>query len=88
MMSRTGNDNEELLMLDDESTTNNNEEGSKIGASTYAQLKDLMKRLEKLTDENNKLGRKAKAKRTKGGASSSEKEDSSCKEDVSKKGKK
>jgi hypothetical protein len=35
-----------------------------------------MKRLEKLTAENNKLRRKVKAKRTKGGSFSSEKEDS------------
>jgi hypothetical protein len=48
-------------------------------------LEDLMKRLEKLTVENNKLRRKVKAKRTKGGSSSSE-EDSSYEYDVSKKG--
>jgi hypothetical protein len=64
-MSMTGNDNEELPVLNDESTTNNNEEGPKTEASIDAKLEDLMKRVEKLTVENNKLGRKAKAKRTK-----------------------
>jgi predicted aconitase len=64
-MSRTGNGNEELPVFDDESNTNNNEEGSKMGASTDANLEDLMKRLEKLTAENNKLRRKAKDKKTK-----------------------
>jgi hypothetical protein len=44
-----------------------------------------MKRLEKLTAENNKLRRKVKAKRTKWGSSSSEEEDSSNEEDVSRK---
>jgi hypothetical protein len=38
--------------------------------------------------ENNKLRRKAKGKKTKGDSSSSEDEDSSLEEDVSKKGKK
>jgi hypothetical protein len=47
-----------------------------------------MRRLEKLTTENNKLRRKAKGKKTMGGSSSSEDEDSSLEEDVSKKGKK
>jgi hypothetical protein len=47
-----------------------------------------MRRLEKLMVENNKLRRKAKGKKTKGGFSSSEDEDSSLEEDVSKKGKK
>jgi hypothetical protein len=46
-----------------------------------------MKRLEKLTTENNKLRRKVKAKRTKEGSFSSEEEDSSYEEYVSKKGK-
>jgi predicted aconitase len=64
-MSRTGNGNEELPVFDDESNTNNNEEGSKMGASIDANLEDLMKRLEKLTAENNKLRRKAKDKKTK-----------------------
>jgi hypothetical protein len=40
-------------------------------------LEDLIKRLEKLTAENNKVIRKVKAKRTKGGPSSSEEENSS-----------
>jgi hypothetical protein len=62
--------------FDDESNTNNNEEGSKMKASIDAKLEDLMLRLEKLTTENNKLRRKVKAKRTKGGSSSSELEDS------------
>jgi hypothetical protein len=44
-----------------------------------------MKRLEKLTVENNKLRRKIKAKRTKGDSSSSEEEDSSHEEENSKK---
>jgi hypothetical protein len=47
-----------------------------------------MKRLEKLTTENNKLRRKVKNKKTKGGSSSSEDEDSSLEEDIAKKGKK
>jgi hypothetical protein len=47
-----------------------------------------MRRLENLTPENNKLRRKAKGKKTKGCSSSSEDEDSSLEEDVSKKGKK
>jgi hypothetical protein len=64
-MSRTRNENEELPVFDDESNTNSNEEGSKMGASTDANLEDLVKRLEKLTAENNKLRRKAKDKKTK-----------------------
>jgi hypothetical protein len=47
-----------------------------------------MRRIEKLTIENNTLRRKAKNKKTKGGSSSSEDEDSSFEEDVSKKVKK
>jgi hypothetical protein len=47
-----------------------------------------MKRLEKLTAENNKLRRKVKTMRTKGGSSSREEEDSSYEEEDSKKGKK
>jgi regulator of replication initiation timing len=47
-------------------------------ALTDAKLEDLMKRLEKLTTENNKLRRKVKAKRTK----------ASYEENFSKKGKK
>jgi hypothetical protein len=71
MMSRTRNENEELPVFDDESNTNNNEEGSKTGASIDAKLEDLMKKLEKLTAKNNKLRRKAKGKKIKGGSSSS-----------------
>jgi hypothetical protein len=41
-------------MFDDKCNTNNNEESSKMRASTDAKLEDLMKRLEKLTAENNK----------------------------------
>jgi hypothetical protein len=59
-----------------------------MGASTDATLEDLTRRLDKLTGENNKLRRKAKGKKTKGGSSSSEVENSSLKENVSKKGKK
>jgi septal ring factor EnvC (AmiA/AmiB activator) len=76
------------LRFDDKSNTNNNEEDSKTRTSTDAKLEDLMKRLEKLTAENNKLRRKVKTKRTKGGSSSSEEEDSSYEEEDSKKGKK
>jgi hypothetical protein len=47
-----------------------------------------MRRLEKLTSENNKLRRKAKGKKTKGDSSLSKDEDSSLEEDVSKNGKK
>jgi hypothetical protein len=64
------------------------EEGSNTGASSAPTLKDLMKRLQKLTTENNKLRRKAKNKKTKGDPSSSEDEDSSLEEDASKKGRK
>jgi hypothetical protein len=70
-MSMTGNENEELPVFDDESNTNNNEEGSKTGASIDAKLEDLMKKLEKLMAKNNKLRRKAKGKKIKGGSSSS-----------------
>jgi regulator of replication initiation timing len=59
-----------------------------VRASTDAKLEDLMKRLEKLTAENNKLRTKVKPKRTKGGSSTSEEEDSSYEEEDSKKGKK
>jgi hypothetical protein len=52
------------------------EEGSKTGASNAPTLEDLMKMLEKLTVENNKLRRKVKNKKTKGDSSSSEDEDS------------
>jgi hypothetical protein len=51
-------------------------------------LEDPMKRLEKLTVENNELRRNVKAKRTKGGSFSSEEEEDSYEEEDSKKGKK
>jgi hypothetical protein len=87
-MSRNRDEDDATLRFDDESNTNNNKEGSKMRALTDAKLEHLMKRLEKLMAENNKLRRKVKAKRTKGDSSSSEEEDSSYEEDVSKKGKK
>jgi septal ring factor EnvC (AmiA/AmiB activator) len=87
-MSRNGTEDDATPRFDDKSNTNNSEESSKMRASTDAKLKDLMKRLEKLTAENNKLRRKVKAKRTKEGSSSSEEEDSSYEEEDSKKGKK
>jgi hypothetical protein len=59
-----------------------------MGASANATLEDLMRRLEKLTAENNKLRRKAKGKKTKGDSSLSKDEDPSLEEDVSKNGKK
>jgi hypothetical protein len=84
-MSRNRDEDDSTSRFDDESNTNNNEESSKTRASTDAKLEDLMKRLEKLTTENNKLRRKIKAKRTKGDYSSSEEEDSSHEEEDSKK---
>jgi septal ring factor EnvC (AmiA/AmiB activator) len=87
-MSRNGDEDDATLRFDDKSKTNSSEESSKTRASTDAKLKDLVKRLEKLTVENNKLRRKVKPKRTKGGSSSSEEEDSSYEEEDSKKGKK
>jgi hypothetical protein len=86
-MSKNGDEDDATLRFDDKSNTNNNEESSKMRASTDAKLEDLMKRLEKLTIENNKLRRKVKAKRIKECSSSSE-EDSSYEEEDSKKGKK
>jgi hypothetical protein len=59
-----------------------------MGASVDATLEDLMRRLEKLTTEKNKLRRKAKGKKTKGASSSNEDEDSSFEEDVPWKGRK
>jgi septal ring factor EnvC (AmiA/AmiB activator) len=88
MMSRNREEDDATQRFDDKSNTNNNEEGFKTEASTDAKLEDLMKRLETLTAENNKLKRKVKAKRTKGDSSLSEEEDSSYENDVSKKGKK
>jgi septal ring factor EnvC (AmiA/AmiB activator) len=87
-MSRTKEIQEVPQKFNEEGNPITVEEGSKMGASNAPTLEDLMKRLEKLTAENNKLRRKIKAKRTKGSSSSSEEEDSSNKEDVSKKGKK
>jgi hypothetical protein len=87
-MSRNGNEDDATLRFDDKSNTNNSEESSKTRASIDAKLEDLMKRLEKLTAENNRLKRKVKVKRTKGGSSSSKEEDSSYEEEDSKKGKK
>jgi hypothetical protein len=46
-MSRNGDEDDATLRFDDESNINN--EGYKMRASTDAKLKDLMKRLEKLT---------------------------------------
>jgi hypothetical protein len=64
-MPRNGDEDDTTPRFDDESNTNNNEEGSKTKALIDAKLKDLMKRLKKLTTENNKLKRKDKIKRTK-----------------------
>jgi hypothetical protein len=69
MMSRTGDENEELPRFDDETNPNMNGEGSKMGGSADTTLEDLMRWLEKLMAENNKLRRKAKGKKTKGGSS-------------------
>jgi hypothetical protein len=85
-MSRNGDEDDATPRFDDKSNTNNIEKGSKMRASTDVKLKDLMKRLGKLTIENNKLRRKVKAKRTKEGSSSSKEENSSNEEDVFKKG--
>jgi hypothetical protein len=87
-MSRTGEEDEVATRFDDENNMNNNQEDDKSRASGGPFLKDLMRRLEKLTAMNNKLRRKAKGKKTKGGSSSSEDEDSSLEEDVSNNGKK
>jgi regulator of replication initiation timing len=75
-MSRNGDEDDATPRFDDKSNTNTNEESSKTRASTDAKLEDLMKRIEKLTIENNKLRRKVKAEKTKGGSSSSKEEDS------------
>jgi hypothetical protein len=87
-MLRTGEIQEVPQKFNEEGNPITVEEGSKTGASNALTLEDLMERLEKLTVENNKLRRKIKAKRTKGDSSSSGEEDSSNKENVSKKGKK
>jgi hypothetical protein len=72
-MSRNGDEDDATPRFDDKSKTNISEESSKTRASKDAKLEDLMKRLKKLTTENNKLKRKVKAKRIKGGSSSNEK---------------
>jgi hypothetical protein len=87
MMSRT-EEIQEAPQKFDEGNPVTIEEGSKMGASNALTLEDLMKMLEKLTVENNKLRRKIKAKRTKGASFSSEEEDSLNEDDVSKKEKK
>jgi hypothetical protein len=87
-MLRNEDENDATLRFDDKSKANNSEESSKMRASIDAKLEDLMKRLEKLTAENNKIRRKVKAKRTKGDSSSNEEEDSSYEEEDSKNGKK
>jgi hypothetical protein len=83
-----GDEDDSTLRFDDKFNTNNNEKSSKTRTSTDTKLEDLMKRLEKLTVENNKLRRKVKVKMTKGDSFSSEEEDSSYEEEYSKKGKK
>jgi chlorite dismutase len=86
-MSWNRDEDDATPRFDDKSNTNRNEENSKMRASTDAKLEDLMKRLEKLTAENNKLRRKVKAKRIKCGSSLSEEEESSYEEEDFKKGK-
>jgi predicted RNase H-like nuclease (RuvC/YqgF family) len=88
MMSRIGEIQEVSPKFDEEGNPVTIEEGSKTGASSAPTMKDLIKRLEKLMAENNKLRRKVKKKKTKGDSSSSEDEDSSLEEVVSKKGRK
>jgi hypothetical protein len=61
-MSRNGDEDDATPRFDDKSNSNNNEESFKTKASTDAKLEDLMKRLEKLTAENNKIRRKVKAR--------------------------
>jgi ribosome-associated translation inhibitor RaiA len=87
-MLRNEDENDATLRFNDKSKANNSEESSKMRASIDAKLEDLMKRLEKLTAENNKIRRKVRAKRTKGDSSSNEEEDSSYEEEDSKNGKK
>jgi hypothetical protein len=86
-MSWNRDEDDATPRFDDKSNTNKNEESSKMKPSTDAKLEDLMKRLEKLTAENNKLRRKVKAKRIKCGSSLSEEEEFSYEEEDSKKGK-
>jgi hypothetical protein len=64
-MSRNGDEDDATPRFNDKFNSNNNEESSKMRASIDAKLEDLMKRLEKLTAENNKLRKKVKAKRIK-----------------------
>jgi hypothetical protein len=59
-MSRNVDEDDATPRFNDKSNSNNNEESSKTRASTDVKLEDLMKRLEKLTTENNKLIRKLK----------------------------
>jgi hypothetical protein len=68
-MSRTKEIQEVPQKFNEEGNPITVEEGSKMGASNAPTLEDLMKRLEKLTAENNKLRRTIKAKRTKGDSS-------------------
>jgi hypothetical protein len=88
MMTRTEEEDKVPPQFDDENNMNNNQEDDKSRASGGPSIEDLMRWLEKLMTENNKLRRKAKGKKTKGDSSSSEDEDFSLEEDVSKKGKK
>jgi hypothetical protein len=60
-----GDEDDATPRFNDKFNSNNNEESSKMRASIDAKLEDLMKRLEKLTAENNKLRKKVKAKRIK-----------------------
>jgi hypothetical protein len=87
-MLRNGDEDDTTPQFDGKSNNNNNKEKSKTRFSIDAKLEDLMERLENVTTKNNNLRRNVKAKRTMGGTSSSEKEDSSYEEDVSKKVKK
>jgi hypothetical protein len=64
-MSRNGDEDDTTPRFDDKLNTNNNEECSKTRVSTDAKLEDLVKRLKKLTTENNKLRRNVKDRRTK-----------------------
>jgi hypothetical protein len=59
-MSGTGEEDEVPPRFDDENNMNNNQEDDESRASGGPSLEDLMRRLEKLTTENNKLRRKAK----------------------------
>jgi seryl-tRNA synthetase len=86
-MSRNKDEDDATLRVDDKSNANNSEESSKTRVSTDVKLEDHMKKVEKLTAENNKLRKKVKAKRTKGDSFSSEEEDLSYEEEDCKKGK-